>query len=200
MLTTACSLALLLLGNAPAQAAMYRWVDGAGRVHYGDTLPPSYQQSGAAELNKQGLVVKHTASESERRDAASKKTEADKRQRAVDEQARLDHALTATYTTEAEIDLARDRALEHHKLVIKGADIRAKVVDATLKDLYARADKITRAKRPLPSNLKQQLAQSEQESLELKQTVLKNQEALVSVRAKYDADKQRFKELITKTP
>lgn len=177
---------------------MYRWVDGAGRVHYGDTLPPSYQQSGAAEMNKQGLVVKHTASESERRDASSKQAEKDKRQRVVDEQARLDHALTATYTTEAEIDLARDRALEHHKLAIKGAEIRAKVVEATLKDLSARADKIARAKRPLPPNLKQQLAQSEKESLELRNTVLQNQEALVSVRAKYDADKQRFNELITK--
>ncbi len=177
---------------------MYRWVDGAGRVHYGDTLPPSYQQSGAAEMNKQGLVVKHTASESERRDASSKQAEKDKRQRVVDEQARLDHALTATYTTEAEIDLARDRALEHHKLAIKGAEIRAKVVEATLKDLSARADKIARAKRPLPPNLKQQLAQSEKESLELRSTVSQNQEALVSVRAKYDADKQRFNELITK--
>ena len=29
----------LLLGAGAAEAAMYRWVDGNGRVHYSDTLP-----------------------------------------------------------------------------------------------------------------------------------------------------------------
>ena len=200
VLNTGFSLALLLIGITLAQAGMYRWVDSAGRVQYGDTLPATYQKSGASELNKQGQVVKRTASASEREVEATNKAEQAKLKRIADEQARLDRALTSTYTTEAEIDLARDRALAHHKLAIEGAEIRAKAVNANLTELQTRAGKITQAKRPIPPNLQTQLAQSEKESLELKRTVLQNEEAMVKVREKYDADKQRFKILLAKTP
>src|SRR3569623_868075 len=50
--------AVSLLAASPAVAGMYRWVDGNGRVHYGDTLPPTYQQSGAAEMSKKGNIIK----------------------------------------------------------------------------------------------------------------------------------------------
>jgi hypothetical protein len=193
-------LTALLLVAGPAQAALYRWVDSNGQVHYSDTLPATYQKSGAAEMNKQGLVVKRTASEAERRQAAEKKAEQDRLQREADEQTRLDRALTSTYTTEAEIDLARDRALEHHRLAIKGAETRAKAVNANLKELRDRADRITKSGKTLPPSLQVQLAQAEKERLELKRTVLQNEEAMVKVRGKYDADKQRFGDLQVKTP
>lgn len=198
MRNTAFSLVLFLVGITLAQAGMYRWVDSNGRVQYSDTLPASYQKNGAAELNKQGQVIKRTTSAVEREAEAKAKVEQAKLKRVNDDQARLDRALTSTYTTEAEIDLARDRALAHHKLAIQGAEIRAKAVAANLRELQARADKISQAKRPVPLNLRTQLAQSEKESLELKQTVLKNEEALIKVREKYEADKQRFKVLVAK--
>ena len=198
MLNTGFSLALLLIGITLAQAGMYRWVDSNGRVQYGDTLPATYQKSGAAELNKQGQVIKRTASSTERAANAATMAEQAKLKRAADEQTRLDRALTSTYTTEAEIDLSRDRALAHHKLVIQGAEIRAKVVEVNLKELQSKVGKFTGAKKPVPNNLQMQLAQSEKESLELKQTMLLNQEAMVKVREKYEADKQRFKVLLAK--
>lgn len=179
---------------------MYRWVDSAGRVQYSDTLPPTYQQSGAAEMNKQGQVVKRTASAAERKAEAEKKAELARLQRAADEQARLDRALTSTYTTEAEIDLSRDRALEHHKLAIKGAEIRAKVVEANTKELQGRVNAILKTNRKVPPNLQAQLNQSLNERLELTRTVAQNEKAMVKVREKYDADKQRFKTLTIATP
>jgi hypothetical protein len=200
VLNTAFSLALLLVCAGNAQAALYRWVDSNGQVHYSDTLPATYQKSGAAEMNKQGLVVKRTASEAERRQAAETKAEQDRLQREADEQARLDRALTSTYTTEAEIDLARDRALEHHRLAIKGAETRAQAVNANLKELRDGADRITKSGKALPPGLQARMAQAEKERLELKRTVLQNEEAMVKVRGKYDADKQRFGNLQVKMP
>jgi hypothetical protein len=194
------SLGLLLIGMSLAHAGMYRWVDSAGRVQYGDTLPATYQKSGAAELNKQGLVIKRTASSTERDAEAASKAEQAKLKVIADEQTRLDRALTSTYTTEAEIDLARDRALAHHELAIKGAETRTKAVEANLKDLQTRAASITRLKRPVPPNLQMQLAQSEKEGLELKRATLQNEQAMIKVREKYAADKQRFKSLLAKTP
>ena len=198
VLNTGFSLALLLIGITLAQAGMYRWVDSNGRVQYGDTLPATYQKSGAAELNKQGQVIKRTASSTERAANAATMAEQAKLKRAADEQTRLDRALTSTYTTEAEIDLSRDRALAHHKLVIQGAEIRAKVVEVNLKELQSKVGKFTGTKKPVPNNLQMQLAQSQKESLDLKQTMLQNQEAMVKVREKYETDKQRFKVLLAK--
>lgn len=191
-------LAALLLAAGAAHATMYRWVDANGRVHYSDTLPPTYQKSGAAEMNKQGLVIKRTQSETERRAEAERLAEQKRLQQEQAKQAQLDRALTQTYTTEAEIDLARDRALEHHKLVIKGAEIRAKAVEANLAELKTRIAGIEKAGRKVGANLKDQLAQTIRESQDLKRTVQSNQEAMVQVREKYEADKARFRELSVK--
>lgn len=185
----------LLLTAATADAAMYRWVDSNGRVHYGDTLPSTYQKSGAAEMNKQGSVIRRTQSEAERKAEAEHLAEQKRIQEEEQKQAQLDRALTATYTSEAEIDLARDRALEHHKLAIKGAEIRAKAVESNLGELNARVAAIQKSGRPVAPNLKEQVAQAANERLELKRTILTNEEAMVKVRERYEADKERFRAL-----
>ncbi len=177
---------------------MYRWVDGSGRVHYSDTPPTSYNQSGGAELNKQGQVIRRTQSEAERRAEAERQAEAKRTQAEQNKQAQRDRALTQTYTTEAEIDLARDRALEHHKLAIKSAEARAVAVDANLAEMNERAARIEKAGRTIPANLRDELAQTNKESAELKRAIQKNLEAMDTVRAKYEADKQRFRELTGK--
>ncbi len=187
--------AALLLTVGTAQAAMYRWVDGSGRVHYSDTPPTSYQKSGGAELNKQGLVIKRTQSEAERQAEAARLAEQKRIQAEQDRQAQLDRALTQTYTTEAEIDLSRDRALEHHKLAIKGAEIRAEAVDKNLADLRTRIARIEKSGRKVGPGLQEQLAQADKESQDLKRTIQNNEAAMEKVREKYAADKARFREL-----
>lgn len=188
----------LLLAVGTAQATMYRWVDGNGRVHYSDTPPVTFQKSGGAELSKQGNIIRRTQSEAERRVEAERRAEQKRIEVEQGKQAQLDRALTQTYTTEAEIDLARDRALEHHKLAIKGAEIRGKAVEANLAELKVRIANIEKVGRPVSPNLKEQLDQVTRESLDLKRTILNNEEAMVQVGEKYAADKARFRELTGK--
>ena len=187
--------AALLLGLGTAHAQMFRWVDSNGRVQYSDTPPTTFNRSGGAELNKQGQVVRRTDSEAERRQAAERQAEQKRIQAGRQKQAQLDRALMATYTTEAEIDLARDRALDHHKLAIKGAETRARAVDANLAELRTRINAIERRGQPVSPNLEAQLAQATRESQDLKHTILSNREAMDKVREKYAADKARFREL-----
>lgn len=198
MAFSALFVALLLMMMGAAQAAMYRWVDSNGRVQYSDTLPPTYQQSGAAEMNKQGQIIKRTQSEVERKAEAERKAEQARIQQEQQKQAQFDRALTQTYTTEAEIDLARDRALEHHKLAINGAEIRSKAVDANLAELNARIAQIEKSGKKVGLGLQRQLEQSRKESDELKRTIQNNEEAMTQVREKYAADKARFRELTGK--
>lgn len=183
---------------APAEAGMYRWVDGNGRVHYGDTLPPYYQQSGAAEMNKQGNVIKRTQSEAERKAGAERKAEQQRIQDELQQKAQLDRALTETYTTEAEIDLARDRAIENYKLIIRGAEIRSGAVNTNLADLRTRIVNVQQSGRKVGPGLQEQFDQVVRESEELKRTIQKNQDAMAQVREKYAADKARFRELTAK--
>ncbi|MHB1187400.1 DUF4124 domain-containing protein [Thiobacillus sp.] len=190
--------AALLLTVGTAQATMYRWVDGNGRVHYSDTPPSTYQKSGGAEMNKQGLVIKRTQSEAERQAEAARLVEQKRVQAERDKQAQFDRALIQTYTTEAEIDLARDRALEHHKLAIRGAEIRAEAVDKNLADLRTRMANIEKAGRKVGPGLQDQLAQATKESHDLERTIQNNQAAMETVREKYAADKARFRELTGK--
>ena len=188
----------LLLAAGTSQAQLYRWVDGSGRVHYGDTPPTTYQKSGGAEMNKQGLVIKRTQSEAERKAEAERLAE---QQRALAEQqrqAQLDRALTQTYTSEAEIDLARDRALENYKLMNLGAETRSRAVDANLADLRNRIAALRKAGRAPGQNLQDQLDQAVRESGDLKRTLQNNQAAMDEVRQKYAADKLRFRELTGK--
>ena len=188
----------LLLATGTAQATMYRWVDGNGRVHYSDTPPMTFQQSGGAEMSKQGNIIKRTQSETERRAEAERQAEQARIQQGQQKQAQLDRALTSTYTTQAEIDLARDRALEHHKLAIRGAEIRAEAVEKNLADLRTRFANIEKSGRPVGPGLQEQMAQSTKESLDLKRTIQNNEDAMEKVRAKYAADKARFLELTAK--
>jgi hypothetical protein len=198
MAFSALMAALLLMMAGTADAAMYRWVDSNGRVQYGDTLPSTYQKSGAAEMNKQGSIIKRTQSEMERKAEAERLAEQKRDQVEQQKQAQQDRALTSTYTTAAEIDLARDRALEHHKLAIRGAEIRSKAVETNLADLNARVASIQKSGRPVAPNLKEQVAQAANERLELKRTILNNEEAMVKVRDRYDSDKERFRVLTGK--
>jgi len=196
--TASSALLLLLAGTAVAHAAMYRWVDGNGRVHYSDTLPPNYQQSGASEMDKQGNVIKRTKSEAERRADAARQAEAQRLREEQNKQAQLDRALTQTYTSEAEIDLARDRALEFHKLAIKSAETRMGAVKSIVAELRDRIARIQQYGRTPAPNVFEQLQQAERENDELQRTIQKNQDAMVVVRARYEADKQRFRELTVK--
>lgn len=188
----------VLLSAGTAHAGMYRWVDGNGRVHYSDTLPSTYQKSGASEMSKQGLVIKRTQSEAERRAEGVQLEEERLIEAARQQQAQQDRALTQTYTTEAEIDLARDRALTHHNLAIKGTQLRAKIVADNLAELKEQAARLIKAGRPIPLNLKDQLDRTSKESLELRRSVLNHEESLMKVREKYDTDKLRFRELTRK--
>jgi len=187
--------AIVLLATGTAEAGMYRWVDGNGRVHYSDTPPMTFQQSGGAEMSKQGNIIKRTQSEAERKAEAERLAEEKRIQAEQQKQAQLDRALTQTYTTEAEIDLARDRALENYKLMIRGAEIRASAVEANLTDLRSRIANIQKSGRKVGPSLQEQLDQAVREREELKRTIQNNQAAMNQVREKYAADKARFREL-----
>src|SRR5438045_9285232 len=112
----ACFAAWLSLSALPAAAAgLYKWTDDQGNVHYSDQIPADAVNKGGVMMDKQGRQIKKI--DATLTPAQSKLKEAeDERQRAVskavEEKSRRDIALTYSYTSEEEIDFARQRALQ----------------------------------------------------------------------------------------
>jgi hypothetical protein len=191
-------LAGLLAFAMPVQAKMYKWVDENGRVYYTDTPPPQSARHAVTELGKAGQAMKRTESVEERRAREAEERRIAEQKKIVEEQARKDRALLGTYTRESEIDLARDRALEHHRLAIKGAETRLSQLAVKAKEILDKIQTITKRGRPIPPFLQNQLNATQKEAADLKKIIRINQEALITVRARYEADKARYQELTAK--
>lgn len=190
----------LFLGLAmAAHAATYRWVDSDGRVHYSDTIPPQQAGMGHQELDKQGRVLKdvertkRTAEEQRRAEEARLRAERE-RQRELEEK-RRDRALLSSYTSEAEIDLVRDRALELEKLQIDS--LQAQMNNASEKLTYANGEirKHSAPGRTPPRSFVQMRDEAQNDLARIGEMLRQRQNNLEDIRAKYEADKVRFREL-----
>jgi hypothetical protein len=190
---------LILLVSFPAVAGkLYSWVDEHGKTHYGNAIPPEYAQQGNAELNQRGSVVKKTdaALTPEQRKAkedelAQQKAEEQKKL----EQKRRDKALLNTYTTEKEIDLVRDRNLQQGELQLQSMNLRVKQVQPRLDQARKRADDLAAKKKPLPLDLQQELEESGKEMQRLQEMIKRKSTDMDAIRAKFEDDKKRFREL-----
>lgn len=193
------SLLLILLASFPAVAGkLYSWVDEHGKTHYGNAVPPQYSQQGSAELDKKGSVVKKTdaALTPEQRKAkeeelALQKAEEQKKL----EQKRRDKALVNTYTTEKEIDLVRDRNLQQGELQFQSLELRAKQVQPRLDQARKRAADIVARKKPVPLDLQQEIEEAEKEMQRLQEMIKQRRAEMDVVRARFEDDKKRFREL-----
>lgn len=117
MKKTSLLFALILVATGAQAGAMKKCVDASGKtLYYGDTIPPDLlpKCKNLSELSNKGVEKKKT----EYLNAEERKAKADEdtakkaeKQKQVD-RARHDKALLATYTTEKEIDLTRDRNLK----------------------------------------------------------------------------------------
>ncbi len=197
-----CALVAGLVQTVPATGAnsgkLYRWVDDHGHAHYGDTLPADAGVRGSAELGKSGQVMKRLESLQERNARLAAEAEAARIKKEKDEQNRVDRTLLETFASANEIDLARDRALEFHRMAIRSAKIRMSQVADNQKEVNARAAEIIKQRKDLPPYLKSQIDANQAELDSLIRVVQANQDAMADVTAKYDADKARYRELTEK--
>lgn len=193
------SLLLILLASFPAVAGkLYSWVDEHGKTHYGNTVPPQYAQQGNTELDKKGAVIKKTdaALTPEQRKAKeeelAQQKEEDKKKL---EQKRRDKALLNTYTTEKEIDLVRDRNLQQGELQLQSMELRAKQVQPRLDQARKRAQGLAAKKKPLPPDLQQEIEEAEKELQRMQEMIKQRRMEMDAIRARFEDDKKRFREL-----
>jgi len=140
------TLIALILGGItlPVGAAIKCWTNKEGVRECGDRVPPEYAQQGHQELSKQGMVVEEqdrvkTAEELEEaaRLAAIKAEEKQK----LEQQAKADKVLLATFSSVADIELIRDDRLRAIESSIKLAQKRTETIQMDLdKRIQSAAD------------------------------------------------------------
>ncbi len=175
-----------------AEAKLYKWVDDSGVTHYGETIPPEYANRDTQQLDKGRLSDRKDGFDDKTKTSTKKETEEDK---AALVAKRRDEALLNSYTTENEIDLARDRNLTQIEARINSYNTLIKSAQENLDDLRKEADSRTKSGRKIPQSLTDDLAAAQERLEKLKRDLDTNQKESDAVKARYEADKQRFRTL-----
>ena len=170
---------------------MYKCIDSAGKAYYSDKLNPDCGQT--SELNRQGVVMpkkKETAKPAQPKADAAAATP-----KAAKEQERRDQALIATYTSEEEIDAARDRSLAIPAQGTKAIEAKLETANDQLAALKKEADSLAAQQKPLPAHLLEEVNASQKQIAKLEAEIAQRKAQSDSIRTKYEADKKRFREL-----
>ncbi len=149
----------LLASSGAAHAATYKWVDEKGVVHYTDKMPPEDVNKGTVELNKQGVPVKKTDPAPRPSSCARRRRRTSGRGRIVkerEERARRDRALLSSYTSESEIDLARNRSLRTIESVVQSSKAYTEQLAKRKASLEAKK-KTEFANKPMPPTMEREL-------------------------------------------
>jgi hypothetical protein len=196
-LLTLCSVTLIAV--SPVLADTYRWVDKNGNVQYSDVMPPSQAGQGHAELDKSGRVVKQIQPAQVTAQELQKQQEEQARKlvikRKMIEQRRRDKALLSTYTSETEIALARDRAIELENLNIRGLQTRMDRAAQKLADANTALTNARNAGKAAPASFKQMRDEAQRELAQISTSMTQRAKAIENLRKRFEEDEKRFLEL-----
>jgi hypothetical protein len=194
---SACLVLIVVAFSTTAEAKLYKWVDDKGVTHYGEVIPPEYANKSNALLSDKGRLIKKNEEINIKDQRAHEESEAKKRidNEAKLEQSRKDNALQNTFSSEKEIDLARDRNLHQVESLISSIQSLQKAARESLQNYQQEAVERKRAGRKIHASLQADIAESENKLAKLQLDLVKAQEKAAAVKVSYEADKVRFREL-----
>lgn len=186
---------LACLGLPLSAAARIVCCDVDGKRTCGDP-PPTQCDNRAKTVFGKGGVAKEveaplTAAQRAAREAEEARKKEEEKQAA--EQARKDRALLDSYSSEKEIDAARDRSIAD---IEKNAEqAKNRLESAQAKQQKLEQEKEFYQKKPLPAHLRKQLEDNEREIATQQKALAQKDADIAAVRERYAADKQRYLQL-----
>jgi len=185
-------------GNGNDKGIAYRWTDEQGVVHYGDRIPPQYAQKERAVLNSQGVEVRKLDAQMTPEQAA-----ADARtQQTFLRQKQHDVFLTNNYGSVKEIEALRDVRLDQLRVQRNAAEQYVETLHSRLAALQTRA-KVFKpySARPdarrMPDELAENLVHTLNELRTQSNAVATKQKEESALKAQFQADIERYRELHT---
>jgi len=188
---------LSALISVQAEAKLYKWVDDKGTTHYGEVIPPEYANKDRDSISKSGLLDKRP--EKVNPEALRAKEEAEQKRKvenqATMEQQRRDSALLNTYSNENEIDMARDRSLVLIDARIESNKMLLISSQATLDGHKKEFDSRSKTGKKIPQSLLNDIAQTEARVARYKAELVKSEEELAAVKARFESEKELYRKL-----
>ncbi|MCW5623405.1 MAG: DUF4124 domain-containing protein [Burkholderiales bacterium] len=194
----ALAIGLAAGGALAGPKQLYKWVDEKGHVFYSERMPPEYKDASSTELDRGGRVLRKneaapTAQTLKAREEEAVRRKADEKR--LYEQKRRDTALMNTYTSETEIDQARDRSIALPQQALRNMEPRLKAARANVDTLRKQPDVFLKAGKPVPDSLKEDIAAAERDLAQFESEWKAKEAEVISIRERYEADKLRYREL-----
>lgn len=179
------------------QAQTVRCVGKDGKKYFGQTVPSQCLGQAIEYLDKSGNVVKRVAAALTPEQRAAKEAEERKHAEAAavaKDEARRNRALLETYTSEKDIDFARQRTLKDNDVVVKEIETRIGQIEKRRQELKKEMEFYQGKNKP-PAKLEQDVTNNEIDLNSQQQLLNAKKKEVESINAKYDDDKKRFIEL-----
>jgi hypothetical protein len=184
-------------GNSSGdKVTVYRWTDEQGVVHYGDRIPPQYTQQERAVLNGQGVVVRRLDAQKTPEQAAAEA----RVQQTVFRQKQHDAFLITNYGSVKDIEALRDVRLDQLRGQKSTAEQYVESLHSRLSTLQTRA-KVFKPYSPrpdarrMPDGLAEDLVHTLNELRTQSNVVATKSEEETALKAQFQADIERYREL-----
>ena len=189
---------VMLCLSTPAHANTFRWVDGNGRVHYSDQIPPSETSRAYTILNKEGVTVNNIEKVKTKEELAKEKTlkeQQEEQEQIAREKQNHDRILLNTYTKVSDLEYTRDRYIATLEGLIKVAQYKLTNLNSDLDKQNKTAADLEREGKVMPEVMRQDISNL-QRQIDLQNKFILSQRAQQKeVKDKFAADIKRFKEL-----
>lgn len=184
-------------------AALYKWIDEDGQIRYSDRLPAAQVKKKHQQLNSQGVVVGTTEAAKSEEELAAEAEAKRKAEEQAAEDARLkqiqyekDQVLLLTFSSEKEMELARDDRLEVLDSVIRLITKSITSTQETLAELETSADQNYTSKgKDIPGGLAQKIEHFSRKIESRTDQLLLKVEEKDRINQQFELDLARFREL-----
>lgn len=178
------------------------WKNREGVQECGNFIPQEYAQQAHKEINEHGIVVREAARaktpqeiEKEQKEQERLAAEQAERTRLAKEQAAKDRVLLDTFTTEEDLELARAGKLQALDSRIQHTQRHVVRLKETLAKMHAEAAAQERSGQPVSKKLRKEIAAMLKQIEDNTRSIQERRKEQEAVRAKFDADLKRFREL-----
>ncbi len=193
----------LLLLSAPHPAWAFKcWTNKEGVRECGNVVPPEYAQqetrtySGRGvqtEVKQRAQTKEELAEEQRRKQEEQQRIAEEKKRRAA--QAAKDRVLLMTFTSENDIISSRDRKLNAIDATIEITNVTIDKLKEKLGQRQKRAANLERAGKPIPEDLSKEMASLKKQIADKQNYIAAKRKNQDELRAKYDADLKRYREI-----
>ncbi len=194
-----CAGISLSLAALSAEAAnMYRYVNDEGNVVLDYGVPPEHAHKGYEVLNEAGIVIQvvpRTLSEEERAARSEEDRAAEAAAAEVERLRKWDESLLLRYSSVADIEAARDRALSELRIRLSILQGNTRSLRQQVENEQARAADIERRGGKVPVSILTAIDDLQSEIGTTERSIAERRRELEAVNQEFQRDIDRFGEL-----